>query len=210
MIKQRDEAQKTASLSGSQQDWSHYKKLRNHLTKALHKEKLAWQQKKVNTLEKNQNSGQLWKYVTSWLNWTSATSPTKLLHNGDMLTSPHTMADVQNQYYINKVKEIRSNMPPQKCDPLATVRRLMTGRNIKFTVSPVAPDEIDKIIKELKNSKCSGLDELDTYVLKLTKPFIVPSICHIINLSILTKRFPQKWKIAKVVPLYKGKGSKFD
>lgn len=101
-------------------------------------------------------------------------------------------------------------MPPQKCDPLATVRRLMTGRNIKFTVSPVAPDEIDKIIKELKNSKCSGLDELDTYVLKLTKPFIVPSICHIINLSILTKRFPQKWKIAKVVPLYKGKGSKFD
>ena len=127
-----------------------------------------------------------------------------------MLTSPHTMADVQNQYYINKVKEIRSNMPPQKCDPLATVRRLMTGRNIKFTVSPVAPDEIDKIIKELKNSKCSGLDELDTYVLKLTKPFIVPSICHIINLSILTKRFPQKWKIAKVVPLYKGKGSKFD
>ena len=38
----------------------------------------------------------------------------------------------------------------------------------------------------------------------------MPSVCHILNLSIKNKKFPSKWKIAKVVPLYKGKGSKFD
>ena len=38
----------------------------------------------------------------------------------------------------------------------------------------------------------------------------MPSVCHILNLSIKNKTFPSKWKIAKVVPLYKGKGSKFD
>ena len=46
--------------------------------------------------------------------------------------------------------------------------------------------------------------------MKLTKKFIVPIVCHILNLSLTTNRFPTKWKIAKVVPLYKGKGSKLD
>ena len=38
----------------------------------------------------------------------------------------------------------------------------------------------------------------------------VPSVCHILNLSLQSNKFPTKWKIAKVVPLYKGKGSKID
>ena len=45
---------------------------------------------------------------------------------------------------------------------------------------------------------------------QLTRAHIVPSVCHIVNISIKSRKFPTKWKIAKVVPLYKGKGSKFD
>ena len=73
-------------------------------------------------------------------------------------------------------------MPRQKKDPLATVRQVMSGRNISF--SSVSSDEVDKIIKGLKNSKASGVDNLDTYILKLTRKHIVPSVCHILNLSI--------------------------
>jgi hypothetical protein len=66
---------------------------------------------------------------------------------------------------------------------------------------------VEKIIGQQKNSKASGLDNLDTFILKLTKKFVVPSICHILNLSLQSKKFPTKWKIAKIVPLYKGKAS---
>ena len=66
------------------------------------------------------------------------------------------------------------------------------------------------IIKDLNNSKASGIDNIDTYILKLIRKIIVPSVCHILNLSLQTNKFPTKWKIAKVVPLYKGKGSKLD
>ena len=52
------------------------------------------------------------------------------------------------------------------------------------------------------------MDNLDTYIFKLTKKSIVPSVCHILNL--MTNKFPTKWMIAKVVPLYKGKGCKLD
>ena len=191
-------------------DWVVYKRLRNDLTKVLHKEKLSWQKGKLDACEEAQDSGKLWKNVLGWLNWSSTSSPTKLLLDGDMVTSPNKMAEVQNQFYINKVREIRRNMPRQKNDPLSTVRQAVAGRDINFSISSISPDEVDKIIKNLKNSKSSGVDNLDTHILKLTRRYIVPSVCHILNLSIQNKKFPTKWKIAKVVPLYKGKGSKFD
>ena len=86
----------------------------------------------------------------------------------------------------------------------------MANKNPTFSLSAISPDEVDKMIKNLKNSKSCGVDNLDTYILKLTRQHIVPSICHILNLSIQSRKFPTKWKVAKVVPLYKGKGSKFD
>ena len=63
------------------------------------------------------------------------------------------------------------------------------------------------MITNLKNSKSCGLDNIDTHILKLARPFIVPSITHIVNLSITTMVFPKAYKTAKVVPLYKGKDS---
>ena len=46
--------------------------------------------------------------------------------------------------------------------------------------------------------------------MKLARKAIVPAVCHIINLSITTNRFPTKWKLAKVVPFYRGRESKLD
>ena len=39
--------------------------------------------------------------------------------------------------------------------------------------------------------------------MKLTKDVIVPAVCHILNLSIQQRKFPNKWKIAKISPLLK-------
>ena len=64
---------------------------------------------------------------------------------------------------------------------------------------------VDKIIKGLKNYKSSGLDNMDTFIIKLIRPYIIPAITHIINTSIQTGQFHKSYKVAKVVPLYKGK-----
>ena len=80
-----------------------------------------------------------------------------------MLTSPQKMADAQNEYYIKKVKDIRKNMPKQKEDPLATLRKIMAGKDVHFTLSAISPDDVDKILKDLKTFKASGVDNLETY-----------------------------------------------
>ena len=166
-MKDRDMAQQTATANGHEDDWDRYKKIRNEVTSQLRKDKLNWQQEKLSSCETS-DTGKLWKNILGWLNWTSASSPTKLLSHGNLETSPSRIAEVQNKFYIDKVKTIRRDLSGQDKDPLKA------------------------------------------YIIKQTRKNIVPSVCHILNLSLQANKFPTKWKIAKVVPLYKGKGSKLD
>ena len=184
--------------------------MRNEVTALLRKDKLDWQQEKLDSCEQGSDSGKLWKNVLGWLNWSSSISPTKLLCQGNLETSPSKMAEIQNRYYIDKVKTIRRSLQGHNRDPLDVLRRILGGNQASFSTTSINPDQVDKIIRELNNSKASGVDNIDTYILKLVRKIIVPSVCHILNLSLLNNKFPTKWKISKVVPLYKGKGSKVD
>ena len=62
---------------------------------------------------------------------------------------------------------------------------------------------MDKIISSLSNSSAFGMDQIETSVIKLIKAEILPSLTHIINLSISSGKFPTDWKKSKVVPLHK-------
>ena len=151
----------------------------------LRKRNFSWQKFKLNECEESQDTGKLWKNMLGWLNWSSSASPTKQLCEGQIVSAPSKLANIQNQYYINKVKKIREELPQPRIDPLATLRKRMQGRSTSvFTFSPVDPDQVEKIISNLKNSKASGIHELDTYILKLVKKEVVPAVCHILNLSI--------------------------
>ena len=79
-----------------------------------------------------------------------------------------------NNFFINKVKLLRRNLPRNAGDPLALVKRLMSNRRCNFSFKCVHPDEIDKIIDNLKNSKSCGSDNIDTYIIKLAKEELVP------------------------------------
>ena len=103
-MKERDLAQQVASDSGLTADWDRYKSLRNRVTYLLKNDKYHWQQSKLQSCEETRDMGKLWKNVLGWLNWSSTSSPTKLNHNGNLETSPQKMADIQNNFYIEKVK----------------------------------------------------------------------------------------------------------
>ena len=60
-LKVRDRAKEKAVQSGSQDDWSVYKRLRNDMTKVLHRERLSWEKAKLESCEEGQDSGKLRK-----------------------------------------------------------------------------------------------------------------------------------------------------
>ena len=52
-MKERDRAHQAAIQSKSVEDWARYKKMRNNITKILHKEKESWQQGKLKSCDEN-------------------------------------------------------------------------------------------------------------------------------------------------------------
>ena len=58
--------------------------------------------------------------------------------------------------------------------------------------------------------KATGADGLSTKILKMAAPAISSSLAKLINYCIDNGCFPSAWKLAKVIPIYKGKGSKLN
>ena len=201
LIDQRNVAQSKAAFSNDEVDWQVYRRLRNKVTSKLRIEKLNWQKDKMK--ETSKDSGKQWKNVLKWLNWKSASSPTQLRHNGKILNKPADIANYQNEFFIKKVATIKAGISPICTDPLGKLKCLMKNRQSTFKLKCVHPETVEKLVCNLKNSKSFGLDQIDTFAVKLAMPYILSVLTHIINLSILTSKFPSSWKTAKVIPLHK-------
>ena len=63
------------------------------------------------------------------------------------------------------------------------------------------------MLRSLKQKRSYGHDGISSEILKLGADILVVPLTYIINFSILTGKFPNNWKLAKVVPLHK-KGDK--
>jgi len=143
------------------------------------------------------------------LNWNSSGQPTQLFSDGKLVSKPSEIAEVQNIFFINKIRNIRNDLPKPIIDPLSVLRSLMSGKNCSFKFSAVHPDEVLAILNGLSNSTLFGVDEIDTFAIKLIKFDILPALTHIVNLSLSTQQFPKDWKKSKAIPLYK-KGDSFN
>ena len=176
------QAAEVASDSGIRDEWQKFKALRNQINNRLKFEERNWQKRQLE--ECGEDSSKIWKNVKSILNWKTSGSPNQLFYKGLLINKPQEIAEAQNQYFLEKIHLIRENLPPAPTDPLQILRSLMEGRTCAFSLTAVHPDEIDKIVSNLSNSSSFGLDMIDTYIIKLIKPDILPALTHIINLSI--------------------------
>ena len=108
-----------------------------------------------------------------------------------------------NSFFIDKVTRLRNGIPESNTDPSAKLKESMSDRQCSFALKTVDPEEVLKVLKSLKNSKSTGTDNIDTWVIKLVASDILPALTHIINLSMMQSKFSTMWKHAKVVPLLK-------
>ena len=200
LLTDRDLAQKKATETGNDDDWKTFRKLRNQLNSRLKKEKSQWQ---ASRLEKCTNTSDTWKTVKNWLGWKTGGPPTQLVVNGELKNKPKELAQCMNEFFINKVRNLRSHIPACRKNPLERVQSMMMNRSCNFSLKAVHPDEVSKIIANLKNSKTCGIDNIDSFVIKLAADDLTPAITHIVNLSLSQSCFPSAWKTSKVIPLLK-------
>ena len=92
----------------------------------------------------------------------------------------------------------------------AKLEEKMNGRGLEFSLKTVTFRQVQKAIKSMKNKTSSGIDFVSPRIIKLAMDVITVPLTWVINNSILSGEFPNSWKIAKVIPIFKNKGSRTD
>ena len=87
--------------------------------------------------------------------------------NGELKNKPSKLARCMNEFFVNKIRTLKSRIPPSVNNPLERLRNLMRNRRCFFSLQPVHPDEIKKIVDKLKNTKTCGIDNIDAYAIKM-------------------------------------------
>ena len=70
----------------------------------------------------------------------------------------------------------------------------------------VTETEIMSCIKNLKNGKCPGTDEIINEYIKISCPVMLPIYVKLFNMILDTGNIPESWLIGVIKPLYKNKG----
>ena len=136
------------------------------------------------------------------MNWESSGTPTQVEVGNKLITKAHLIAEVMNNFFVDKVKQIRNSMGSAGLQ-LSSCLKIMAGKSCKLDLAHVTEEKVRKTLCSLTNSKSLAIDELDNYSIKLAADVIARPLHHIITLSILQQKFPTQWKYAKVLPLHK-------
>ncbi len=72
-----------------------------------------------------------------------------------------------------------------------------------FQLSPITNNFVKLQLQNLRANKAIGLDKISSRLLKDSADVIAPSLKALINKSFREDNFPNNWKSAKVVALFK-------
>jgi hypothetical protein len=72
-----------------------------------------------------------------------------------------------------------------------------------FTFKTISEEDANRIISCMKTCKSAGIDKISVKLIQAAGKTILKSLKNIFNLSLKTGIFPNDWKIARVMPIYK-------
>ena len=182
-----------------------YVKIRNQIVSLIRKSKKTHYQKyfAVNA----NNIRETWKGIKSIISIQNSTKshPSTMKNGNDTITEPNHIAEGFNNYF----SLIASNLQAKILHPGLDFRKYLKNPvSQNFIMESADLKEVILIIESLNNNKASGPYSIPTDILKLIKSNICYPLKELINLSFAIGIYPDKLKIAKVNPVYKGKGDK--
>jgi hypothetical protein len=155
------------------------------------------------------NLKQTWYTINSILckSKKNTTKLSEILIDGKKYTNDLEIATQFNNYFvgIGPTLSNRINVSDNVSHHRYLTRRILCS----FKFDLVTEDNVLKIINSLQLKNSYGHDGISVRILKGIAPSILKAITLIINQSLITGIFPDKLKIARVIPLFK-KGTATD
>ena len=118
---------------------------------------------------------------------------------GNAISSPKPMANLLNDYFNNIGNSLAKKLP-LRGNPMNFMKKDIQNSIFLFNTSV---EEVYKLINKLSIKKSSGPDGVTGYLLKVTQHVIVPVITDLFNKCLHDGVFPEVFKTAQIVPLFK-------
>jgi hypothetical protein len=144
-----------------------------------------------------------WKTITEILNKNKklCNFPEYFKYNGKTIHEKLNIANMFNDFFVNVGPKLAHEIPQIPTLNHSNYLTSTITHTIKFDI--LQESDILKIIDKLKPKTSSGYDNISTHFLKQIKHAIVKPLTIIINQCFKTGIFPDKLKIAEVIPLFK-------
>ena len=204
-MKLRNALKQQSLFSNDPSKLQEYKMLRNRVKSKLKNEKFNFYTEKLS--ENQGNVKQLWRTSYQMLGQSKDFSPKKILYNNSIITFPSHLAEAFNEIFVSKVEKVKSKIVGNvNFSPVERLTQWLDKRQMPISnldLKPINIEDLRRYICKLKGGKSSGVDDIDSFSLRLAAPMIENVLLHIINLAITSGSFASCWKTQLVRPYFK-------
>ncbi|XP_063933353.1 uncharacterized protein LOC135145176 [Zophobas morio] len=141
-----------------------------------------------------------WTFIKNKSN--HACIPANMFYKGNELSNPQHIADAFAHFFARSFHPVSSTSSNTSVDS-DLVSAL--NQNI-FDVRKINESEVLTAIKKLKPTLTAGPDEIPSFFVKDCGIILASPLTVIFNLILSNSKFPDKWKLSRILPIHK-KGS---
>jgi len=194
-LKQGDKIHKKAKLSTSPALWASCRKIRKQLVGEISTAKSYDQNRVIQSLSDTHTASKKWWHIIKHFYRCKTTSTIPPLKTGNT----NTTDSGEKATFFNEYFYAQSSID----DTNAVLPELSFVTDTRLFECITSAQEVELYISDIDISKAHGYDNVDNRFLKLIGPLVSDKIAYVFNLSLCHGIFPQSWKCANVVPIFK-------
>ena len=121
-------------------------------------------------------------------------------YKNNILREPQEIADNFNKYFTEIGPDLANKIPASE----KTFSEFLGAKSdLDFKFCELSDTRLLNFIKRMKPKTSFGEDLISNKVLQFVAPYILQPLKHLINMSLKTGYFPDKFKVAKIIPIFK-------
>ena len=200
LINTRDKLKRKAIITKLETDsWSNYKKVRNQVNIELRNAKKNYYSSKL--ADQKCNPKKAWKSINNLFGKQNKHSKVNELKLGEnVLNNPNDIAEGFNSYFSNIGPDLASQIHTTNCNFESYIKK---AKSEFAAFQPTNVNNVYQLLSALSSHKATGTDKISCKIIKIAAPAITDSLSYILNQAITLSSFPDDWKMARVIPLYK-------
>ena len=185
-----------------------YRKIRNEIVGKIRKAEKEYLRAQVdNSVGDIKKHWDIIKKVTNKTNNKEETA-TAFFYKGSLVEDPQANVDNMNEYLANIGKDTNESVGAPSQTATSYLKKHSDRNQQELQFHDISPADIIEVCKKFTQKTSCDVSGMQQNIILSDIELLAPILAHLVNMSQKTGIFPEGGKIARVIPVYKKKGSK--